>query len=140
MSVEKQGFRYKRVVLALLALAVVLLSLIMLINFLPAAPGTFSGQMESRSMEEATTSEAVTFTVEGQGSSMLLTVNVALSAGSLSWRVIDPAGEVRAEGAVAAGETIGEPLNLDTVPGEWQVVVEAQAATGEYLIQWQGAN
>lgn len=140
MPVKLEGVRYKRIILALLALVVVMLALILLINVLPSSPGTFSGRMESHSLEEATTTEAVTFTVEQPDAGFMMTLEAGLSAGSLTWNVLDPSGAVRAAGSVAAGDTVSEVLSLEAMPGDWQVVVEAQAATGAYVIEWQGQN
>lgn len=134
-----EGIRYKRVILALLALVVVLLALILLINFLPTAPGTNNWQMESRSLEAVTSTETFTFTMEGRSSGIALTIDIGLSAGSLTWTLFDPSGAELVQGAAAAGETISEALELQPVSGAWQVVVDTEEATGEYLIQWQPA-
>ncbi len=134
-----EGIRYKRIVMALLALVVVLLALILLINFLPTAPGTNNWQMESRSLEAVTTTETFTFTTEGGSSGIALTIEIGLSAGSLTWTLFNPSGAELIQGTAAAGETISETLGLEPVSGAWQVVVQTEEATGDYLIQWQPA-
>ena len=135
MEEQQQGFRYKRVLVALLALMVVLLALIMLINYLPTAPGTV-GQIQESHTLDGSSSAAHTYAIQAGQTRLTFNLEMAVTAGSMTWTLNDPEGAARWEGMVSAGETFSDTSTFDTGSGTWELVVTGQDAAGEYLFLW----
>jgi hypothetical protein len=66
-----------------------------------------------------------------------LDVRVDLDAGALSWRVLDPHGEVRWEYHAEAGQRLRESRDLKPHVGEWRIEIELRDAAGEYDFIWE---
>lgn len=137
---QRQGIRYRRVLIPLVALIVVLLALVMLINYLPTAPGTYGQSRASGTLNDTTTVEVFTYDVTDRMVRTALQLDVALEAGRVTWTFTDPAGEIVWQGALAEVESINETRQFDPVVGQWRLELDVQGAVGEYAVLWRGIN
>ena len=131
---KQEGFRYRRIVIALLALAVVMLALVILINFLLSMSGAGVSVLENRTLEATTITESSVFVAQAASGEVTFQISVSLDAGSAAWTVTDPTGAVRAQGSAAAGEPVSDEQLFESLSGAWEAVVETQAATGSYTL------
>lgn len=67
-----------------------------------------------------------------------LRLRIALDAGSVTWRLTDPRGEVRWQGRVRAGEELRESRDVPPVEGTWTLEVVPTQARGDYDLLWEG--
>ncbi len=139
-AVEKPPFRFKRVLLiALLALIVVMIGLVMLINYLPVAPGTFDAVQISATLDPTiTTTEVSTFEVTSAMVDTTLHLTLTVEGGAAGWTLTDPAGTVQWEGELAAGQSLDEIRSFAPVVGLWTLALDFGEASGEYAVEWHG--
>lgn len=137
---KKEGFRYRRIVIALLALAVVMLGLVILINFVLRSTSAGGDVLENRTLEATTITEAFLFVAQATGGEITFQISMTLDAGSAAWTVTDPTGAVRAQGSAAAGEPVSDEQLFEPIPGAWEVIVETEAATGSYTLLMEAAD
>jgi hypothetical protein len=139
--VEKPPFRFKRMlIIALLALIVVMLGLVMLINYLPVAPGTFEQMRANATLDASSTNERFTYDVTSRMVDTTLQITLVLDGGSASWTFTDPAGEVRWEGQLETGQRLEEARSFAPIAGLWTLVLNFQEASGEYTLDWHGIH
>jgi CubicO group peptidase (beta-lactamase class C family) len=62
---------------------------------------------------------------------------IALEAGSATFRVLDPDGEVFDTGSTQPGVPLERIIAIPPRPGRWQLEVELVDATGELFMAWQ---
>lgn len=137
---QRQGFRYQRLLFAVIALIVVLVSLVMLINYLPNASGSASRSRASNTLNETTNVEVFTYDVTDDMVRTALQLGVTLDAGSAAWTFTDPTGAVVWQGALATGQRINETRQFDPVVGQWRLELDVQNAVGDYAILWRGLD
>lgn len=60
-----------------------------------------------------------------------------VNEGSVRWRLIDPQGRLRWQGASVQRRTIRDQQRFEAIPGTWQLEIEFSDASGEYEIEWR---
>lgn len=140
MEEKRQGFRYQRLLFAVIALVVVLVALVMLINYLPTAPGTFGQSRATGRLDETTNVEVFTYDVTDRIVRTALQIDVTLEAGTATWTFTDPNGVVVWDGTLNASQGINETRQFDPVVGQWRMELDLQSAVGDYTVLWRGIN
>ena len=63
-----------------------------------------------------------------------LRLRLAVGEGAARWELLDPAGQVRAEGAAAGGDTLDEALRG---AAGWMLRLTLDGATGDFSAGWE---
>lgn len=67
-----------------------------------------------------------------------LRLRIAVDAGTVTWRLTEPQGEVRWQGRVRAGEELRKSRNVAPLEGAWTLEVVPTQARGDYDVLWVG--
>ena len=81
--------------------------------------------------------ERYVYSVPEAAALLRLELALEVEAGGLAWTLRDPAGAVRWQGRLAAGESLAETRPFDAVPGEWRLVLALDDATCQYTARWR---
>ena len=63
-----------------------------------------------------------------------------LTAGELTFRLIDPDGQVHWEETFTAPAKFNEKFDLEVIPGVWQLEIDFVNASGKYNLKWEAKN
>ena len=121
----------------------VILALVLIVC-VPAcgSSGTHSSS-DSRSrtdFEDKTETKITTLEVRPATTSNDLSVQMDLTAGSVIWMLMDPAGNVRWEEEIVAPAHWNESREFEPAVGEWTLRISLENATGGYDVHWQASN
>ncbi|GAB4574936.1 MAG: hypothetical protein Kow0077_23950 [Anaerolineae bacterium] len=137
---EKRPIRYRRILIALLALVIVMAGLITLIRILPMMPGTFDQAQAQNTMENMTRVETFVYTVEPRHKATSLRILLSLESGAAAWIFTDPEGAVRWEGRLDGPGIVDQMRGFPPITGIWRMQLMLDDATGDYTVTWRGNN
>jgi hypothetical protein len=63
-----------------------------------------------------------------------------LNSGSLAWKLRDPEGELIWQGELRAPDRINENKKLPATPGNWELEISLQNASGDYDVDWKSTK
>ena len=66
-----------------------------------------------------------------------LRIKSDLRSGTMSWELVDPAGDIRWEESLTGATIFFESRRFDSVTGEWRLQIDLAGATGSYDISWE---
>lgn len=66
--------------------------------------------------------------------------SIKLDEGQVNLRLFDPNHEVEWEETLTAAEEFTKKIDLEPIPGLWQLELEIEDASGSYVIRWEGKN
>ena len=97
-----------------------------------------------------TTTSSITKTFSGDAGQQIETLAVPdgakvvdlriksdLRSGTMSWKVVDPTGNIRWEESITGATIFFESRRFDAVTGEWRLQINLAGATGSYDISWE---
>jgi len=128
----------KRMRLAM-GVVVVLMNLALLAATGLAQPGRYQATVNESDQFEAKNDERrVELEVCSTAKRMTLRMKVQLTRGMVTWRLLDPKGQVQAEGEAMPGVGAGpEVRNVAPMEGRWVLEIKWLGATGSHNVNWQ---